>query len=45
VADDAGAAERHATARILFDQATTASAMAEVRAIAEEGLALAGEAS
>lgn len=40
-ADDAGAAERHATARTLFDQATTAAAMAEVRAIADEGLALA----
>ena len=43
VAGDAGVAERHATARALFDQATTAAAMAEVRAIAEEGIALAGD--
>ena len=37
---DPQAAERHATARILFDQALTAEAMAEVRAVADEGLAL-----
>ncbi|MFI7678264.1 hypothetical protein [Actinophytocola sp. NPDC049390] len=38
---DPGIAERHATARTLFDQAATAEAMAEVRAVAEEGFALA----
>jgi hypothetical protein len=34
------AAERHATARHLYDEALTAKAMAEVAAIAEEGLAV-----
>jgi hypothetical protein len=34
------AAERHATATTLFDQAHTAEAMAEVEQIADEGLAL-----
>lgn len=34
------AAERHATARHLYDEALTADAMAEVTAIAEEGLAV-----
>lgn len=34
------AAERHATARTLYDEALTAKAMAEVTAIAEEGLAV-----
>lgn len=34
------AAERHATARHLYDEALTAKAMAEVTAIAEEGLAV-----
>lgn len=33
------AAERHATARALYDEALTAKAMAEVTAVAEEGLA------
>lgn len=33
------AAERHATARALYDEALTARAMAEVTAVAEEGLA------
>ncbi|WP_037336251.1 hypothetical protein [Saccharomonospora piscinae] len=33
----AAAAERHATARTLFDQAGTAAAMTEVRAVAEAG--------
>jgi hypothetical protein len=37
---DPAAAERHATARLLYDQAHTSVAMAEVRRIAEEGLAL-----
>ncbi|MBB4905133.1 hypothetical protein [Actinophytocola algeriensis] len=32
--------ERHATARLLYDQAHTSVAMAEVRRVAEEGLAL-----
>jgi hypothetical protein len=36
---DPAAAERHATARTLFDQARTTEAMAAVREIAEEGLA------
>lgn len=36
---DPAAAERHATARTLYDQALTAKAMREVAAIAEEGLA------
>lgn len=36
------AAERHATARTLFDQAHTPEAMAEVEKIADEGLALRG---
>lgn len=34
---DAAAAERHATARALFDQAHTAEAMARVQAVAVEG--------
>lgn len=34
------AAERHATARTLYDEALTAEAMAEVTAIAEEGIAV-----
>ncbi|MFI7679644.1 hypothetical protein [Actinophytocola sp. NPDC049390] len=37
---NAAAAERHATARHLYDEALTAEAMAEVTAIAEEGLAV-----
>jgi hypothetical protein len=37
---DPAAAERHATARLLYDQAHTSVAMAEVRRVAEEGLAL-----
>ncbi|TDV41460.1 hypothetical protein [Actinophytocola oryzae] len=37
---DPAAAERHATARTLYDQALTAKAMAEVGAIADEGLEL-----
>ncbi|OLF10686.1 hypothetical protein BLA60_16110 [Actinophytocola xinjiangensis] len=37
---DPAAAERHATARLLYDQAHTAAAMVEVRRIAEEGLDL-----
>lgn len=40
---DPAAAERHATARTLYDQAHTSAAMAEVRRIAEEGLALLAE--
>lgn len=38
--EDAGpaAAERHATARLLYDQAHTSVAMVEVRRVAEEGL-------
>jgi hypothetical protein len=32
------AAERHATARSLYDQALTAKAMTEVAAIADEGI-------
>jgi hypothetical protein len=39
---DSAAAERHATATALFDQAHTAEAMAEVERIADEGLALEG---
>jgi LPXTG-motif cell wall-anchored protein len=39
---DPAAAERHATALTLFDQAKTAEAMAEVERIADEGLALEG---
>lgn len=35
---DPAAAERHATARALYDQALTAEAMAEVTAIADEGI-------
>lgn len=38
---DPAAAERHATARALYDQALTAKAMAEVAAIADEGLEVA----
>lgn len=38
---DPAAAERHATARALYDQALTAKAMAEVTAIADEGLEVA----
>jgi hypothetical protein len=34
------AAERHATARTLYDQALTAQAMAEVEKVADEGMAL-----
>lgn len=34
------AGERHATALLLYDQAHTSAAMAEVRLVAEEGLAL-----
>jgi hypothetical protein len=34
------AAERHATARTLYDQALTAEAMAEVEKVADEGMAL-----
>lgn len=37
---DPAAAERHETARTLYDQALTAKAMAEVTGIAEEGLAV-----
>ncbi|MCT2581879.1 hypothetical protein [Actinophytocola gossypii] len=37
---DPAAAERHASARLLYDQAHTSAAMVEVRRIAEEGLAL-----
>lgn len=37
---DPAAAERHATARLLYDQALTAAAMVEVRAVAEDGLEL-----
>lgn len=37
---DAAAAERHATATTLFDQAHTAEAMAEIERIADEGLAI-----
>ena len=37
---DPAAVERHATARLLYDQAHTSVAMAEVRRVAEEGLAL-----
>jgi hypothetical protein len=37
---DPAAAERHTTARLLYDQAHTSVAMAEVRRVAEEGLAL-----
>jgi len=33
-------AERHATARTLYDQALTAEAMAEVEKVADEGMAL-----
>ena len=40
---DPAMAERHATARLLYDQAHTAAAMVEVRRIADEGLALATE--
>jgi len=36
----AGAAERHATARLLYDQALTSEAMVQVRRVAEEGLEL-----
>lgn len=36
------AAERHSTARDLYDQALTAKAMAEVGAVADEGLELVG---
>jgi hypothetical protein len=38
-AADPAAAERHATARALYDEALTAKAMAEVTGVAEEGLA------
>jgi hypothetical protein len=37
---DPAVVERHATARLLYDQAHTSVAMAEVRRVAEEGLAL-----
>jgi hypothetical protein len=37
---DPAAAERHATARLLYDQAHTSVAMVEVRRVAEEGLTL-----
>jgi hypothetical protein len=37
---DPAAAERHSTARLLYEQARTAVAMAEVRRVAQEGLAL-----
>jgi hypothetical protein len=37
---DPAAAERHATARLLYDQALTSAAMVEVRRVAEEGLEL-----
>jgi hypothetical protein len=37
---DPAAAERHATARLLYDQAHTSAAMVEVRRVAEEGLDL-----
>ncbi|MFC4852095.1 hypothetical protein [Actinophytocola glycyrrhizae] len=37
---DPAAAERHTTARLLYDQAHTSVAMTEVRLVAEEGLAL-----
>jgi hypothetical protein len=40
---DPAAAERHATARLLYEQAHTAVAMAEVRRVAEEGLELLAE--
>lgn len=40
---DPAAAERHATARLLYDQALTAEAMVEVRRVAEEGLELLAE--
>ena len=39
-APNPAAAERHATARHLYDEALTAKAMTEVTAIAEEGLAV-----
>lgn len=39
---DPAAAERHATARDLYDQALTAEAMREVAIIADEGLELVG---
>jgi hypothetical protein len=35
---DPAAAERHATARLLYDQAHTSEAMVQVRRVAEEGL-------
>jgi hypothetical protein len=35
---DPAAAERHATARLLYDQALTSEAMVQVRRVAEEGL-------
>lgn len=38
--DDPVMAERHATARLLFDQARTPKAMIAVRDVAEEGLAI-----
>ncbi len=37
---DPAAAERHATARLLYDQALTSEAMVQVRRVAEEGLEL-----
>ena len=37
---DPAMAERHATARLLYDQALTSAAMVEVRAVAEDGLEL-----
>ena len=37
---DPAAAERHATARLLYDQALTSEAMVQVRRVAEEGLRL-----
>jgi hypothetical protein len=37
---DPAVVERHTTARLLYDQAHTSVAMAEVRRVAEEGLAL-----
>ncbi len=43
-AADPAAAERHATARLLYDQALTSAAMIEVRAVADEGLELLAEA-
>jgi hypothetical protein len=39
---DPAAAERHATARTLYDQALTAKAMVAVAAVAEEGLEVVG---